>query len=66
MKDGIIQHTETQKKEKILKLAKEISTRIKAKTVKIISKYGLRLFQEKKKTNNSEITSFLFNIKDGI
>jgi hypothetical protein len=66
MKDGMTQHTETQKKEKVLKLVKEINTRAKAKTVKIISRYNLRLFQEKKRTSGSKITSFLFNIKDEI
>jgi hypothetical protein len=45
---------------------KEISTRARAKTVKIISRYGLRLFQEKKRTSGSKITPLLFNIKDEI
>jgi hypothetical protein len=66
MKDGMTQHTGTQKKGEVLKLVKEISTRARAKVVKIISRYDLRLFQEKKRTSGSEITPLLSDIKDGI
>jgi hypothetical protein len=66
MKDGMAQHTGTQKKGEVLKLVKEISTRARAKAVKIIGRYSLKLFQEKKRTSGSEITPLLSNIKDGI
>jgi hypothetical protein len=66
MKNGMTQHTGTQKKRKVLKLMKEISIRARAKTVKIIGRYNLRLFQEKKRTSGAKITPFLSNIKYGI
>jgi hypothetical protein len=66
MKDGMTQHTGTQKKGEVLKLVKEISTRVRAKVIKIIGRYGLRLFQEKKRTSDSEITPLLSDIKDKI
>jgi hypothetical protein len=66
MKDGMAQHTGTQKKGEVLKLVKEISTRARAKAVKIMGRYGLRLFQERKRTSGSEITPLLSDVKDGI
>ena len=53
--DDMAQHGELWKRGKALKLAKEFSTRVKAKTVKIVGRYSVRLFPEGNGRSGSEI-----------